>query len=112
MDPEIKAKVDEFLKARGMQELSLDDMDKVSGGVSWNTINVCGAEMTQADFNDMMQTLTEQIGFSAAIEFFEDVTGLVRGAAVGSGISAKTDKGAMDEVLHGFWYMRKVSAGH
>ena len=32
MKPEIKAKVDEILKAHGMRELSMDDMDKVSGG--------------------------------------------------------------------------------
>ncbi len=32
MDKEIKAKVDELLKDLGTRELSLDEMDKVSGG--------------------------------------------------------------------------------
>jgi hypothetical protein len=111
MNPEIKAKVNEILKANGKRELSLDDMDKVNGGASWDTINVYGAEMTEAEFNNMMLTMTEQFGFSVAMEVFQDVTGLGKGAAVGSGISAKTDKGAMNVVLHDFWYMRKVSAG-
>ena len=32
MDNEMKAKVEEFMKAQGTRELSLDEMDKVSGG--------------------------------------------------------------------------------
>ena len=32
MNPEIKAKVDEFLKTRGTRELNMDEMGKVSGG--------------------------------------------------------------------------------
>lgn len=32
MDKEMKVKIDEFLKAKGMRELNLDEMDKVSGG--------------------------------------------------------------------------------
>ena len=32
MNPEIKAKVDKFLETRGIREVSLDEMGKVSGG--------------------------------------------------------------------------------
>lgn len=32
MDKEMKVKIDEFLKANGMRELNLDEIDKVSGG--------------------------------------------------------------------------------
>ena len=34
MDNEMKNKVNEALKAHGMKELSLDEMDRVSGGLS------------------------------------------------------------------------------
>lgn len=34
MDQETKAKVDEYIKAHSTRELSLDEMDKVSGGTS------------------------------------------------------------------------------
>ena len=32
MDKEMKAKIDEVLKTNGKRELSLDEMDRVSGG--------------------------------------------------------------------------------
>lgn len=37
MNPEIKAKVNEILKARGIREVSMDEMDKVAGG--WGSEN-------------------------------------------------------------------------
>ena len=32
MDKEMKVKIDEFLKAKGMRELSMEEMNKISGG--------------------------------------------------------------------------------
>ena len=41
MDKEMKVKIDEFLKAKGMRELNLDEMDKVSGGTDFDENDVC-----------------------------------------------------------------------
>ena len=42
MDKETKAKVDEFLKAHGGRELSLDEMDKVVGGADAHGVMLYG----------------------------------------------------------------------
>ena len=39
MDKEMKAKIDEILKANSRRELSMDEMDKVSGGACYDRIS-------------------------------------------------------------------------
>lgn len=54
MDKEIKAKVDELMKDLGTRELSLDEMDKVSGGSK--TFST-GVGSPNGNFGGLCQTL-------------------------------------------------------
>ena len=51
MDKEMQAKVEEFIKAQGRRELSMDELDKVNGG--WETLRaVNGQYYTGAQIGD------------------------------------------------------------
>ncbi len=53
MDKEMMDKVNEYLKANGKRELSMDELEKVAGGQ--DTVTVFGAEMDEAFFNIIRQ---------------------------------------------------------
>jgi len=69
MKPEIKAKMDEILKAHGMNELSLDALDQVAGGA--------GAEngiKSQSDIDQLCTMVNEMImylGKEAAVDYVQ-----------------------------------------
>ena len=56
MDNEMKNKVNEALKAHGMKELSLDEMDRVSGGMS-----VFGHEVRTLEDVDAVCALAQEL---------------------------------------------------
>lgn len=102
MKPEIKAKVDEILKAHGMRELSLDDMDKVSGG--WGSENYpheiyLGGELyDEATFNSVILEVADSYGDDTALLFAQDLTGYPFVKA------NKTVSGDLRQTLKDFWY--------
>ena len=67
MKPEIKAKVDEFLKTRGIREVSMDEMDKVSGGVD-GIYGVDGHYYTEQEIVAIGRTTAENLGYNVAAE--------------------------------------------
>ena len=72
MDKEMMAKVNEAMKANGMRELSLDEMDKVSGGAKEapDDFRVCG--MTQLEAGSLLQAIVDYFGIDIAIDFATD----------------------------------------
>jgi len=78
MDKELMDKMNEALKANGKRELSLDEMDKVSGGnqgLEYYTL-IDGSKVTETELTHSFQTLTAQIGYDAAAVMFCEMTGL------------------------------------
>ena len=112
MNPEMKAKVDEFLKARkAAKELSMDKMDKVAGGGSWDSIPVNGVETSKADFDALMVAVADSFGYSVAAEMFEEITGfpcLGSRALDCSHSNHVNDKRLMAEALEEFWTVRRL----
>ena len=111
MNPEIKAKVNEILKTRGIREVSMDEMDKVSGG--WGSennpleININGAQVDEATFNNMVLEVMNSFGYDVALEVAQDLTNypFVR---EGMHTSRKSAKGNMEQVLKDFWYSVEI----
>ena len=68
MDKEMKAKIDEILKANGKRELSLDEMDQVSGGGNFPS-DYRLAGYTAAEAGGMLQLIYETLGIDAAADF-------------------------------------------
>ena len=72
MDKEMKAKIDEILKANSKRELSMDEMERVSGGSFPADYRVNG--YTAEEAGGMLQAVYDQFGLDAAeafaIEFF------------------------------------------
>ena len=75
MDKEMMEKVNEVLKARGKRELSMDEMDRVSGGqtckrdgVYYIVLNGLG-EVPLNDYGEMLKIVLEGKGFDATLEF-------------------------------------------
>ncbi len=72
MDKEMKAKIDELLKTNGKRELSLDEMDRVSGGSFPADYRING--YTAAEAGGMLQAVYDNLGLDVAeafaIEFF------------------------------------------
>ncbi len=103
--------MDEFLKAHGTVKLSLDDLDKVSGGGSWDTITVNGIEMGMKDFNDQMIAIADALGFSVAAKVFEDMTGFPCDGSRALDCAHSNhvnDRRLMAEALQEFWAVRKL----
>lgn len=77
MDKEMKAKIDEVLKTNGKRELSLDEMDRVSGGSIPADYRING--YTVAEAGGILQSVYDQFGLDVAeafaIEFFGVKTG-------------------------------------
>ena len=109
MDKEAMAKANEILKkVQGRRELSMDEMDKVVGGSSWDTITVFGEEISMAEFNDMMLELTDKIGYYAAANVFESLTNHPAYGNDNVPISATTDRGKMESCLYEYWMTQKL----
>ena len=71
---ELMAKANEAMKACGKRELSLDEMDKVSGGADGAWIN--GVFMSEADLNSLGQYWTDRFGYDIAADMFCELTGI------------------------------------
>ena len=67
MDKEMMGKVNELLKANGKRELSLDEMDKVSGGVD-GIYGVDGHYYTEPEILAIGRTTAENLGYNVAAE--------------------------------------------
>ena len=65
MDKEMKAKVDEFLKTNGRRELSMDELDMVSGGFE-GLYTASGSYLTGSQIIDLGRSLAETMGFDIA----------------------------------------------
>lgn len=87
----------------GMQELNLEEMDKVSGGAQ--TITVDGTKMERSQFDDQMRSLAHSVGFKAACNTMRQMTGwscakMSDGYAWPAGYS---DVDKINEVLSEYW---------
>ena len=112
MDKELMDKMNEALKANGKRELSLDEMDKVSGG---NTAVSAGPTpgtviwgekvYTGGEFNDFWIDLTNSMGFDVAKRMFADSTGFMcpEMQQQYNFNGYLTDKDKMDCILNQFW---------
>lgn len=74
MDKEMKAKIDEVLKTNGKRELSLDEMDRVSGGSFPADYRING--YTAAEAGGMLQSVYDQFGLDVAEAFAIEVFGV------------------------------------
>ena len=108
---ELMAKVNEALKANGKRELSLDEMDKVSGG--WGSennpheINIEGAKVDEATFNNLIMHVMDSFGYDVALEVAQDLTNYPF-VEEGRHTSRKSNKGNMEQVLKDFWYTVEI----
>jgi len=103
MEKEMMDKINEVLKANGKRELSLDEMDKVSGGAD----TFCG--MNEREMYDMFMGLTEQLGFDYAYKMFVNMTGYVTFGPQPH--LSGTDLQKMDAVLYNFWHLTQDKNG-
>ena len=74
MDKEMKAKIDEVLKTNGMRELSMDEMDRVSGGSFPADYRING--YTAAEAGGMLQTVYDYFGLDVAEAYAIEVFGV------------------------------------
>ena len=74
MDKEMKAKIDEVLKTNGKRELSLDEMDRVSGGSFPADYRING--YTAAEAGGMLQAVYDNFGLDVAEAFAIEVFGV------------------------------------
>lgn len=104
MDKEMKAKVDEFLKTNGTRELSLDEMNKISGGADAHGVTIGGQYFSEGEINDMFIGMTKAFGFDVAFAAFCDFTGF----SVGENplVGSYSDCEAMGVVLAQYWKVR------
>ena len=99
----------------GMRELSMDEMDKVSGGAftyDYNTESITingGQPMPWGQFCDMMYTIAEKSSLDTAINYMKDTVGFICSEmSVTRGMSARDRMGIIldrfDSVIHGSKY--------
>ena len=74
MDKEMKAKIDEVLKTNGKRELSMDEMDRVSGGSFPADYRINGYTAEQA--GGMLQSVYDNLGLDVAVAFAIEVLGV------------------------------------
>ena len=111
MEKEMMEKVNEVLKAHGKRELSMDEMEQVTGGNSANSVTVFGQEMSRDEFDNMMLDTAEQLGYKTAAEMFEMITNFpAYGTYSGERVYASTDRAKMADCLDEFWHT--VIYGH
>ena len=109
MDKELMDKMNEALKANGKRELTLDEMDKVSGGFFGEDGNPYFG-MSQEAFNDSFVELATAIGFNAAHQIFMEMTGYVTYAHKSPSNGDDADK--MRVVLANYDNANNKGAGH
>ena len=83
----------------GMRELSLDEMDKVSGGADSNDVVIDGKYYTEREIYDTFHSMTVYYGFDIAFDVFCAWTGFSKNEKPKSG----SDLDMMDKVLCAFW---------
>ena len=102
-------KINDVRMAHGKRELSMDEAAQVVGGVSWDTIDFYGEEMSMADFNEMMIDFAEKLGFDVAAILFEEFTGFpCYGTHYGEYVYGNTDRDMMEMALQDFWITRYI----
>ena len=74
MDKEMQAKIDEVLKTNGMRELSMDEMDRVSGGSFPADYRING--YTAAEAGGMLQAVYDNFGLDVAEAYAIEVFGV------------------------------------
>ena len=105
MDKEMQAKVEEFVKSYGRRELSLDEMDKVSGGGYY----IPQTDEEKKQLAEMFYTMTDSFGFDVALEMFMKTTGYT---TYSNGVKGGgTDRDQMGVVLNGYFTMLDAGGG-
>ena len=104
MNKEMMDKVNEILKKNGKRELSLDELDKVSGGIWFPEPE------EEASFQQMFLDITATLGFDVAHELFMETTGYVTYAHRAFGDATDAEK--MNIVLQGYWNLRDQEKGY
>ena len=74
MDSEMKAKIDEVLKNCGTRELSMDEMDRVSGGSFPADYRINGYTAEQA--GNLLQGVYDHFGLDVAVAYAIEVFGV------------------------------------
>ena len=109
MDKELMDKMNEALKVNGKRELSMDEMDKVSGGgLDYYTL-IDGTKVTESQLTDSFRTLCGQIGYDSASIIFCQMTGLSVGDA---SMYSGTDMEKMNGLLNHFYTMQDNGGGY
>ena len=91
MDKEIMDKVNEMMKAHGKRELSLDEMDKVSGGVD--------PEFEEKAYN-LGMAMVGSFPYDVAASVYCDIFGLSQREAIDFGKGGGSDKDKMGALIH------------
>ena len=104
MDKEMQAKVEEFVKSYGRRELSMDEMDKVVGGIF-----IPQTDEEKKQLIDYAYALTDAFGFDVALDMFMKTTGY---ETYRYGVSGGTDREKMGVVLNGYFTMREAHGGY
>lgn len=91
MDKEIMDKVNEMMKANGMRELSMDEMDKVSGGVD---------PAYEAEAYKLGMTLIEQFPYDIAASVYCEMVGISKREAITYNIGGNSDKENMKLLIN------------
>ena len=110
MNKEVLEKVNEILKSNGRQALSLDEADKVAGGmVEYNPATgmgvIDGQEVEVAAFNKYFMDAAKVFGLESAISGFQSVTGWSC-SDMGSdctGLKGAEAASKMSAILNQFW---------
>ena len=104
MDKDMMAKINEALKANGRRELSMDEMDKVVGGIF-----IPQTDEEKKQLIDYAYALTDAFGFDVALDMFMKTTGYY---TYRDGVSGGTDRDKMGVVLNGYFIMREAHGGY
>ena len=90
---------------KDMRELSLDEMDKVSGGGYY----IPQTDEEKKQLIDFAYALTDSFGFDVALDMFMKTTGY---ETYRYGVSGGTDREKMGVVLNGYFIMREAHGGY
>ena len=90
---------------KNMRELSLDEMDKVSGGGYY----IPQTDEEKKQLIDFAYALTDSFGFDVALDMFMKTTGY---ETYRYGVSGGTDREKMGVVLNGYFIMREAHGGY
>lgn len=91
MDKEMLDKINAAMKASGKRELSLDEMDKVSGGVD---------PAYEAEAYKLGMTLIEQFPYDIAASVYCEIVGISQREAITYNIGGNSDKENMSLLIN------------